>query len=143
MMGLLSWIKGERRQDESDGLSLKPGRGFNFFIVDENHHQETLAGIVGGPSENGVDYETTATLTIESHAPHDSNAVSVKIDGKTVGFLHPEKAKEYLNHARSLRIDSEPVACPAKIIGGRVRSSHDEGAFSVKLSLKWPPRIQR
>lgn len=142
-MGLLSWITGQGRQGDSGGPSLKPGRGFNFFIVDENHHQETLAGIAGGPSDSGVDCETTATLTIESHDPHASNAVSVKIDGKTVGFLHPEKAKEYLKHAQSLGIDSEPVACAAKIIGGRVRDSHDEGAFSVKLSLKWPPRIQR
>lgn len=142
-MGLLSWITGQGRQDKTDGLSLKPGRGFNFFIVDENHHQEALASIVGGPSENGVDYETTATLTIDSDAPHASNAVSVKIGGETVGYLHEEKAREYVKRARSLGIGSEPVACPAKIIGGRARSSHDEGAFSVKLSLKWPPRIQR
>ena len=65
-----------------------PGPGeFNVEVVGESHYQKALRRIAGPQTEDGVRMYCRAELYLEPDNPHDPNAVCVKIERSTVGYL--------------------------------------------------------
>jgi hypothetical protein len=75
------------------------GRGGDFAInvVGEASYQTELIKVSGTPRRNGrlASFTKSADLVPEPNNPHDRNAVSVRIDGVTVGYLSRADAVQF------------------------------------------------
>jgi HIRAN domain-containing protein len=114
---------------------------FRFPIVGESHYQLEIEAIAGGRSEDGArNILVDAVLIPEPNNPYDPNAVAVKIDNETVGYLSRDTAKHF---CRALVAGGfEIVSCEAVINGGWDRGEGDRGHFGVRLNAALPFRLQ-
>lgn len=151
-MGLLSWMFPKRRAHDGPAsvlataggaLGVPPGheavawaKGNGAFlteVVGESHYQAALASAAGGRSFDGVDVVVVASLVPEDHNPHDPNAVCVKINDRTVGYLSRADAKRFRVEAATAIAQGLAVHCQANIRGGWDRGDGDRGHFGVWL----------
>lgn len=86
-----AYLPGAQRWDIS--TSGEP----RFDVVGENWHEAAIANALGGkPALNQeVEAYVTAELVPEPDNPHDPNAICVRIDGRTVGYLDSAAARSY------------------------------------------------
>jgi hypothetical protein len=106
----------------------------------ESDYQVALEQIVGGRSEDEVQFECTAFLVPESDNPDEPNAVAVHISGWIVGYLDREESEQYCTFLGSSDLNGV-ASCDAFIYGGWKRQE-SEGYFAVRLDLEWPLRLQ-
>lgn len=68
-----------------------------FDVVGENWHEDAIANAIGRkpPLNQEIEAYRTAELVPEPDNPHDRNAVCVRIDGRTVGYLATDAARLY------------------------------------------------
>jgi hypothetical protein len=102
----------------SVSLTVTTGNHGFLAVVGESHYQRALRSLVTRVGAGGV---FTARLVPERSNPHDSNAVAVFAEGRTlekVGYLTREAARTY--QPRLMSHDG-PVACPARLTGGGAR----------------------
>jgi len=104
---------------------------FSVGIVGESHYEANLEAICGKRTAEGENRIVRATLILEDSNPHDSNAVRVDIDGKTVGYLRRAAAKRY----RKKFPGQNGAQCDANIRGGWKRKGDDVGNYGVWLDL--------
>jgi HIRAN domain-containing protein len=101
--------------------------------VGESHYQDALIAICGSKRWEKVAFDCLAALVPEPSNPYDSNAISVQINGRPVGYLSRADARAY----RRLVNDAAPqyIACEAHIAG------REEGSETSNLGvfLKLPP----
>lgn len=107
------------------------GDGFAVEVVGESHYQRELESLVGGREEDSAEEYVTAMLVPENSNPHDSKAVRVEVQGKTVGYLSRQDARQW----RKVTGASSPQQCPAVIVGGWDRGGTDQGHFGIRLDL--------
>jgi hypothetical protein len=114
---------------------------FRFPIVGESHYQLEIEAIAGGRSEDGArNILVDAVLIPEPNNPYDPNAVAVKNENRTVGYLSRDTAKLF---CRALEASGfEIVSCEAVINGGWDRGPDDRGHFGVRLNAALPLRLQ-
>jgi hypothetical protein len=150
---LLILAVGEPKPKQPSGLlsasRLSPARRaaivgdgeFRFPIVGESHYQLEIEAIAGGRSEDGArNILVDALLIPEPNNPYDPNAVAVKIENETVGYLSRDTAKLF---CRALAASGfEIVSCEAVINGGWDRGSGDRGHFGIRLNAALPFRLQ-
>ena len=137
IVGALAYFYFQRGSATSSqiGGSL-PGPGtYEFDIVGESAYQDSLESICGGRSEDSAEFQTEAILVLENSNPHDSLAVRVDIQGKTVGYLSRKDARNYRKQLEQLGHPNVTCSCKAMIVGGWQRSRTDRGNFGVKLDL--------
>lgn len=103
---------------------------YEFEIVGESNYQAALKAIAGPKQEDGVEHFCVAELILEDSNPHDSKAVRVDIDGRTVGYLSRDLARQYRK-----QISVGTMTAPAVIVGGWNRGGDDSGHYGVKLDL--------
>ena len=109
-------------------------------VVGESAHHDALLRLTGGRrSYGGVDAHTVATLTADSAAPLDPDAVEVRIAGNTVGRLRRDRARSYRSLLAHTAHEHGIVSCFARVVGGWDRGRGDIGAFGVRVLL---PRIE-
>lgn len=107
---------------------------YDFDIVGEAHYQPALDRICGGKSANdGHRKEVTAWLITEDDNAFDDHAVKVVIDGRTVGYLSREDAREL--RARLKQIKGFALEVPGMIVGGWDYGDGRTGHYGVKLDL--------
>jgi len=133
------WFTGSRKKNE---VRCKKGRGNTFEIAGEGHYQANLIALAGGEkTEDGVKLDVEAVLEPEPNNPHDSKAVAVLIKKKKIGYLRRDDAPKFVSFLNE--IGAERALCSGRIVGGWDRGSGDEGHFGVKLSLSWPPKLEK
>lgn len=118
-------------------LKLPPTKGFPREVVGEFEHQDVLAGICGGFSDDGHELDCEAVLR-----PDDEGAVRVEIMGQLVGHLKDDEAARFIRELAARGHAGEPVLANAKITGGW-RTSPDAGSFTVRLAFGWPLKLPR
>lgn len=114
------------------------GGWFKTDVVGESHYQPHIRSVYGRHATKGADplaeqiqqwaaakgvslkgfVVVAARLFLEDQNPYDRNAVRVEVDGRTVGYLSREDAREY---RRLLLGTGKPRAigvCKARIRGG-------------------------
>ncbi len=132
-MGFLSRLFGSKKQELIVNI---PGPGlFKHDVVGESKYQKELSEICGGKTEDGHDKIVTALLIHEDTNPHDNKAILVAIDGKPVGYLDRENARQFRQRLAEAGYPGAGATCTAKIVGGWLREEGDEGHFGVKLDL--------
>jgi hypothetical protein len=147
-MGFFSWLLGSReRRKPSPTASPSPTHhrklartrvkwregSFPMEAVGESNYQIALQRICGGHSRYGHELEVDAEIVREPQNPYDKNAVAVKINNLTVGYLPREQAARV-----SLQMTEDGIEksiCGAKIVGGWRTNQHDEGSFGVRLAI--------
>ena len=126
-MGVLDWLR--KLFSRSSAASAPPTQftdwtGYGYLgAVGESQYQPALREI----ARRGLVCE--ATLNPEPDNPFDVNAVAVKVDGVTVGYLPRSHARRYQRRLLAL---AEPLRCPAKLIGG----TRDKPSFGVLLDTR-------
>lgn len=111
---------------------------FAFPVAGESHYQRELERICGRKSEKGAREKHAALLSPEPTNRYDKNAVCVKIQGATIGYLSRDIAPDFLYALSSAGY--ERAASEAIIVGGW-RSEGDEGYFGVRLNAEMPFRF--
>jgi len=119
-------------------------------VVGESYRQDALWTIVDAARGTEVRHAIYALLYPETSNPHDSNTISVQVDGDLVGYLSREDAAVYRPGLLALMAQQEGkyIALEGWIVGGGGgRSSlgvfldHDPEDFG--LSSSSPPPIHR
>jgi tetratricopeptide (TPR) repeat protein len=95
------------------GYLLYEGR-HDLEIVGESNYQDALWRAVDGRTTERVRAEIRAILATEPDNPHDSNAISVWIDGNKVGYLCREDAAAYLPGLLALQ---DKAGCYIALLG--------------------------
>lgn len=142
-MSLWSWLFGSGSVADSPPPRKAPvpprhleGNGeFGFDIVGESYYQEALKAIVGGKTDESVEFECLASLVCEDDNPHDSNAVAIYIQGKKVGHLARPVAAGFRDIQRRHGWTGQVVTADAMIVGGWDRGKRGTGNFGVKLDI--------
>ena len=81
----------------------------DFDIVGESYRQHILRQLW----DDGADDTFTAIMIPENDNPHDRNAVRVDVEGRHVGYLSRETAKDYRAYMNDQR-----CAVPAHLVKG-------------------------
>lgn len=105
-----------------------PPAGFSLEVVGESNYQAALARVAGPKGRDSVNVVVTAEVIFEESNPHDSYAVRVDVQGKTVGYLSRETARIWRK-----RVPSAQVTCSAVIRGGWDRGGGDQGHYGIWL----------
>lgn len=114
---------------------LEGDGSFDFDIVGESHYQDALERIVGGRTDESVEFECLASLICEDDNPYDSNAVAVYINGYKVGHLARPVAAGFRDIQRRHGWVGQIVTADAIIVGGWDRGNRGKGDFGVKLDI--------
>lgn len=121
-------------EDGPDEVFIRGTGDFSIDVVGESHYQQALERAAGGRSESGVDVVVKATLVLEDSNPHDDQAVAVRLDGATVGYLDRYKARAFRQIIATWNVPPDyPLRCMAKITGGWDRGNGDRGSFGIRL----------
>jgi hypothetical protein len=109
---------------------------FAMKAVGTAEHQDELALIAGGRSEQGADHLCGALLIPDPKNPYDPNAVAVVISTHVIGYVQNDLAPPL---KLALRTGGFVAAgCAAKIVPGRERADGDRGHFGVRLDASLP-----
>ena len=110
-------------------------------IVGESHHQDELLALAGRRPYGGVELSAVAELVPEPAHPIDPLAISVRIDGRPVGYLRREDARRLREVVFDARRRHGRATCRAVIRGGWDRGRSNVGSFGVVLLVPagWRP----
>ena len=102
-------------------------------VVGESNYQDTLIAICGRHTRYGTDLELEARIELEPWNSYDPNAVVVKIEDRTVGYLPREQAARVGGQMREENLSG--AACGARVRGGWRTNQYDTGHFGVYLAV--------
>ncbi len=118
-----------------------------FDIVGEAHREaEILAAVDKTSSPRDVEFETygIAELVPEPDNPHDSRAISVRLDGQCVGYLPAKDSPDFYPVLAKL-ISSGVVPTVRTRVWGVTRfvrsRNHDELKSAIRVALRNPEDI--
>jgi hypothetical protein len=111
-----------------------PGE-FLLEVAGESKYQAELEAICGRRTEEGEDKYVKARLVLENDNPYDPNAVRVDIEGRTVGYLSREYARQYRKQVARLGRPNMIGICAANIRGGWQRRGGNRGHYGVWLDV--------
>jgi uncharacterized protein YukE len=128
----------ERKKTSTNSLETHwQGQGdFAFEIVGESFYQNELNRLAGAHSEAGAETDHIAELVPEDDNEHDSKAMAVKIQGRTVGYLSREDARSFRRRLGKKGLTGTVTTCEAKIVGGGTRKNGEKLHYGVKLNIK-------
>lgn len=104
-------------------------------VVGESHYQEALSRACGGRSRDGANHECIAALLHDRSNPFDPDAIEVRVEGRTVGYLPRPAAQAYKPIQEALALRGRVGAAHATICGGWDRGDGDQGSFGVWLDM--------
>lgn len=121
--------------DDAIPVVCGPGE-YRINVAGESFYLDSFAALIGQRSEDSVNIEKRAQLTLQDDNPHDKHAVRVTIDGYPVGHLSREHARAFRRTVRYGQLaEHEIFECAALICGGWDRGEGDAGHFGVRLDL--------
>jgi hypothetical protein len=110
------------------------GGSHDLEVVGESHYQDALWEAVGGRTTSRVRVDVEAVLFAENDNAYDSNAISVWIRNKRVGYLSRDDAAIYRHGLVALRThEGKEIGLRAVIVGGGIRED-GPGFLGVWLS---------
>jgi hypothetical protein len=121
-------------------------------VVGESNYQDDLWALCGGSLGDRVRCDTVAVLVPEPDNPHDANAISVRIEGKVVGYLSRQIAATYVVGLTAVMARSGAhMALRGVIVGGGhyadgpgrlgVWLSHDPADFGIARTRPVSARV--
>ena len=130
-------VEGGRLTPTGTGVETLGG-DVRLEAVGESFYQDALHQITGGDTRDRVLVKIVAVLKAETDNPHDSNAVSIWIDGLKVGHLCRADAARYRPGLLALESSCQrPIALAGVIAGGGIRAN---GPGLLGVFLRHDPR---
>lgn len=122
-------------------MPLGRGPAFQFDIVGESFHQQTLRAIdVDGKLAEREPVQFMALIVPEPDNPADPHSILVCTEaGEPVGHFPADEAARYAEVAAALMHKGTVGACVGRLTGGW----NDEVSVGVKLSLAEPWTLLR
>ncbi|MGR3593015.1 MAG: HIRAN domain-containing protein [Limimaricola soesokkakensis] len=119
-------------------LYCRRSKGLMNYVVGEAFHQPVFAELAGPKTEDGYDLDCQVIFEAEPTNQMDRKAVKASISGQHIGYLPRHMADDF--HAAMRANGTASAIADGKISGGWHRPEDDEeGAFGVKVFMKWPP----
>jgi hypothetical protein len=139
---LLAWFLSKKRQRQAplpaDPTIRFQGSGrYEFAVIGVSRYRPALEKIYGNDDLEHDGKQVEAVLVLENTNPHDNKAVRVDVQGRTIGYLPGDLAREYrrrLDEGGYLKVRG---ICKAKI-SSRLYRSIGGADFTVRLDL--PPK---
>lgn len=119
-------------------LHWQPSGLFLNSAVGTSYHKDELVELAQNPRGKEALVYCTARLEPEHANPHDANAVVVVIEGKKVGHLSREFAKEFRGLFAQFGLPLQPTTCDAVISNGLL-CDYGDYSHSVELDLQPDP----
>jgi hypothetical protein len=116
-MGFLNRRRAGASQTTVRAVELPKGE--TVAIVGEASYQPAISKACGSTKWEDVRCEISAALVPEPGNPHDSNAVSIYIDGEKVGYLSRGDAIDYRPAMDALRAAGYNAGVCSGVIAGR------------------------
>lgn len=134
-MGIFRRLQFAQRSGGTSGVAwrLYPGQE-DLEVVGEAHYQDELWSLCGGSPGDCIRHDIVAVLIPEPENPHDVNAISVRIDGKVVGYLPRQIAALYVSGLRKLMSESGSYICLQGVIVGGGYYNDGPGRLGVWLA---------
>lgn len=132
LFGRTQNVEPERRTVSAIYFENEPSYSF-VDVVGESHFQRELRIISGRQGAERVAFEAIAVLVPKMDDRADPNAVSVQIEGHTVGFLRYKDSPEYRPAVDAAIGRGKAIACDCEI-----RSPDDAQFLGVGLYLPDP-----
>ncbi len=104
---------------------------YEVEITSESRYQAAIANAIASDSTD----ELLAALIPEDN-PQDPNAIRVEIDGRTVGYLPREYARQFRRRLNRKELTGATTTCRASIQGGGPARNGGRKSHSVWLDLK-------
>jgi len=141
ILGALAWLfyKKRPRQTASDTgpkIRLHGAGTYDFGIVGASRYRATLETIYGKDYLDRDSKQVEATLVLDDTNAQDNKAVRVDIQGRAVGHLPRELAREYRQRLVEGGYPNAQGVCKAKIISRVAQVGNAD--FTVRLDL--PPK---
>jgi len=106
-------------------------------VQGESNYRENIEDVTGYAGEDeGINADDfIANLLLEDDNIHDTNAVCVQIENKTVGYLPRPAAKTYRKKLAELGLENVVGECFASIKGGFIKRDGSQADFGVRLDI--------
>lgn len=112
-------------------------------IVGELNYQAALIDLCGPYTDEGRRTRVSATLIREPGNKHDSNAIRVEVQGRTVGYIDRQQAAQWAPRMDVLPANARQAVVDAIVMGGWRRSDNDTGLYGVRIARPDLPRKPR
>lgn len=107
-------------------------RQFRIEVLGTRRHQEAFEAVCGPRTQKGTVLDTQVQLRLEA----TSNAVKVLLNEDVVGNLAPRVAQDFRRAAIEGELaEFRHFECSAKIRGGKISESPDEGCYVMWLDI--------
>lgn len=125
---------GGNKIDDSKVSKLAGFGDCDIDVVGESNYQKNLEQIVGERNPKGIKIKTKAVVWLEDDNDYDKKAVCIDIDGKTVGYLSRDDAREFRKFITSNKVSGDEWLVDALIRGGGNRAG-EWLSYGVKIDL--------
>lgn len=114
MIGYAKYKDRSFRAPRADTKSVTSGDGsYSQEVVGESNYQPALRAAAG----SGYETRCVAAVILDDHNEYDNNAIRIEVDGRTVGYLSREDAREYRREIKRTG-QASTIYVNAKIFGG-------------------------
>jgi len=119
------------KPDEPGNRGLFQTADFNVRVVGTSYRQSELATVAKRFDSSAPQHRLVAVLRCEPNNPHDPNAVSVDIDGVSIGYL----PKEFAEVVAPI-LASDTFWCDAMLTGGH-QTHRGRAYYGLMLAVAW------
>jgi hypothetical protein len=133
----LSHVDAQQNTNTASGYYAWPELGQFAFAVDGESFQEAIKQLLQenaiAPDEDSAfkAHILTAHLIPDNDNPHDSNAIRIDINSRTVGYLNREQALSFRRRLDEKGLSSQITTCGAMII-----VDDDENGKTLSYGIK-------
>ncbi|MBT8436097.1 MAG: hypothetical protein KJP11_01885 [Gammaproteobacteria bacterium] len=120
---------------EKESVFVQGNGQYELEVISESRRQKYLEMLCGGYSIKGSKQEVVAKLHYENGNPADKYAIRIVVNGGTVGYLLPDKARLYRKKIEKAGQDGIIVSCKARIVGGKKVWLFKKTNFNVWIDL--------
>ena len=113
-----------------------PCGDYGVAVVGESNYQSALA-LVAGRGATGYDgVRCVAMLVPEASNPHDPQAVAIRVEGRTVGYLAADDAVRFRLRLGQFAMPNKPTECGALIRGGGKALDGSKRPYGIWLDIQ-------
>lgn len=113
-----------------------PCGDFGVSVIGESNYQSALA-LVAGRAATGYDgVRCVATIVPETSNPNDPQAVAIRVEGRTVGYLSAEDAVRFRLRLGQFAMPNKPTECGALIRGGGKALDGSKRPYGIWLDIQ-------
>ncbi|MGR3498223.1 MAG: HIRAN domain-containing protein [Limimaricola soesokkakensis] len=129
-----------RCKSEPKALHCRRSRNLENYVAGVASYRHVFARLAGPKRERGYNIDCQVVFEADPKNRFDRTAVAVKatVSGRHIGYLPKEMTGDF--HAAMEAHGTTAAIAAGRIRGGWWRAEEgSEGAFGVKVFMKWPP----